>query len=215
MKPPSLAQQAYEQLRAEILTCALPPGAQIAQAQLAEKYSLGLTPVREALQRLAHEGLVQPYPRFGYIVSPVTVEPVRQMFEYRAILESAAVRLAVERAGDEQLANLAGSAAFQYVYRNREEYSRFLARNAEFHLAIARLAGNPRLVEALASLLDELARIFHLGLDLRDSAVEMEAEHIALANALRARDPERAEQIVREQIQRSQQRVLEALRTQS
>lgn len=211
----NLSQKAYERIRTEILTCALAPGQQLAQAQLSEKYGLSLTPVREALQRLAHEGLVQSYPRFGYIVSPVTEELVRTLYEYRAVLESAAVRLTVERASPAQLQQLAENARFKYVYKNHEEYIRFLERNAAFHNAIARLAGNSRLAEALAGLLDELTRIFHLGLDLRDSAEEMQAEHLALAEALLTRDPARAEQIVLEQISRSQQRVLEALRTSS
>jgi DNA-binding GntR family transcriptional regulator len=208
----SLSQIAYDRIRAEIITCALAPGQQLAQAQLAEKYGLSLTPVREALQRLAHEGLVQPYPRFGYIVSPVTAELVLSLYEYRAALETAAVRLAAARASNEALSRLAESAGFTYVYHNREQYTGFLERNAAFHNSIARLAASPRLSEALAGLLDELTRIFHLGLDLRDSAAEMQAEHLALAEALLARDPERAARVAAEQIQRSQQRVLEALR---
>jgi len=208
----SLAQKAYDIIRGEILNCALAPGQQIVQARLVEKYGLGLTPIREALQRLAHEGLVQPYPRFGYIVSPVTEEMVRHLYEVRMILEAAAVRLAVERASDAQLRQIAENARFTYIYKNHEQYVRFLERNAAFHDSIALLAGNPRLAEVLGGLLDELSRIFHLGLDLRDSADEMQSEHTALAEALLARDADRAGQVLREQITRSQQRVLEALR---
>ena len=208
----SIAQKAYDLIRYEILTCALAPGQQVVQARLVEKFGLGLTPIREALQRLAHEGLVQPYPRFGYLVSPVTEEMVRHLYEVRMILETAAVGLAVERASEGQLRLVADNARFTYVYKNHEQYVRFLERNAAFHDSIARLAGNPRLVEVLAGLLAELTRIFHLGLDLRDSAEEMQAEHTALAEALLARDAARARQVMQEQISSSQQRVLEALR---
>ncbi len=208
----SIAQKAYDLIRGEILTCSLAPGQQIVQARLVEKFGLGMTPIREALLRLAHEGLVQPYPRFGYIVSPVTEEMVRHLYEVRMILETAAVRLAVERASDAQLRQVAESARFTYVYKNHEQYVRFLERNAAFHDSIAVLAGNPRLAEMLGALLDELSRIFHLGLDLRDSAEEMQSEHTDLAAVLLARDADRAGQVVRAQISRSQQRVLEALR---
>ena len=207
----SIAQKAYDLIRGEILTCSLAPGQQIVQARLVEKFGLGMTPIREALLRLAHEGLVQPYPRFGYIVSPVTEEMVRHLYEVRMILETAAVRLAVERASDAQLRQVAESARFTYVYKNHEQYVRFLERNAAFHDSIAVLAGNPRLAEMLGALLDELSRIFHLGLDLRDSAEEMQSEHTDLAAVLLARDADRAGQVVRAQISRSQQRVLEAL----
>jgi DNA-binding FadR family transcriptional regulator len=137
---------------------------------------------------------------------------VRHLYEVRMILETAAVRLAVERASDAQLCQVAESARFTYVYKNHEQYVRFLERNAAFHDSIAVLAGNPRLAEMLGALLDELSRIFHLGLDLRDSAEEMQSEHTDLAAVLLARDADRAGQVVRAQISRSQQRVLEALR---
>jgi DNA-binding GntR family transcriptional regulator len=207
----SIAQKAYDLIRGEILNCTLAPGQQIVQARLVEKYGLGLTPIREALQRLAHEGLVQPYPRFGYIVSPVTEELVRHLYEVRMVLETAAVRLAVDRASDAQLRQVAETARFTYVFKDHAQYMRFLEQNAAFHDSIAILAGNPRLAEMLRGLLAELSRIFHLGLELRDSAAEMQSEHSTLATALLARDGDRAGQLMREQIARSQQRVLEAL----
>jgi DNA-binding GntR family transcriptional regulator len=207
----SLTGKAYELIRDEIITCTLPPGQQIAQAQVAERLGMGLTPVREALQRLAEQGFVRVIPRFGYIVSPVTLSDVAEIFELRGILEAVAARLACERATDAQIAGLADSAQFTYVYHDRQSYSEFLARNFEFHRSVAVAAGNQRLADSIARTLAELTRVFHLGLDLRDSAAEMRDEHIALTQALEARDADRAEAIVRSQISRSQQRVAEAL----
>lgn len=207
----SLSDQAYHQIKGDIVTCLLQPGQQVAQRQLVERYGLGTTPVREALQRLEQEGLVQPIPRFGYLIQPVTLSDVREIYELRAVLEAAAVHLAAQRGTAEQLAQIARDATFTYVYRDRHSYSAFLARNAQFHLSLAELAGNGRLAEQIGRLLDEMTRIFHLGLDLRDSAGEMRQEHLALAEALCRRDADRAELEVRTQIARSKGRVLEAL----
>jgi len=207
----SLSDQAYEMIKAEIITCVLEPGQQIAQSQLVERYQVGTTPIREALQRLAQEGFVQPIPRFGYIVSPITFSDVHEIYELRSILESAAARLAAIRGTDRQLQEIAKPADFTYVYKDRRSYSDFLTRNADFHRSIAIAAGNRRLADQISKLLDEMTRIFHLGLDLRDSAEEMRDEHLTLVKALGDRDPERAEQLVQSQIARSQQRVLEAL----
>lgn len=207
----NLADQAYKLLREDIINCVLQPGQQIAQGQLAENYQVGTTPIREALQRLAHEGLVQAVPRSGYVVSHITLSDVREMFELRNVLEGAAVRMACVRASDEQLAWLKEHASFTYVYSDREDYSRFLARNHEFHCAIAAMSGNQRLTETLSRVLDGLNRVFHLGLDLRDSAEEMRDEHIALANALAKRDADVAAREVDLQISRSVQRVQEAV----
>jgi DNA-binding GntR family transcriptional regulator len=207
----TLSDQAYEIIRNDIITCVLEPGEQIAQQQLAERHRFGMTPTREALQRLAQEGFVQPIPRFGYIVSPITFSDVQEIYELRSILESAAVRLAATRGTDEQLAEIARAADFTYVYKDRQSYSHFLAHNTGFHRSVADLAGNRRLADQISKLLDEMTRIFHLGLDLRDSAEEMRVEHLALAEALCARSAQRAERVVQSQIARSQQRVLEAL----
>jgi DNA-binding GntR family transcriptional regulator len=207
----SLAGKAYEIVKGEIITCALEPGQQIVQSRLAERYQIGLTPVREALQRLAQEGFVQPIPRFGYIVSPITLSDVREIFELRSIVESSAARLAAVRGLQEQLTKILTSADFTYVYKERQSYTDFLAHNADFHRSVAVAARNQRLVDLVSKLLDELTRVFHLGLDLRDSAEEMRDEHLALAQVLCARDPDRAEQIVQSQIVTSQNRILEAL----
>jgi DNA-binding GntR family transcriptional regulator len=207
----SLADKAYEAIKADIITCVFEPGEQIAQSQLAKKYQIGTTPIREALQRLAQEGFVQPVPRFGYTVSTITLSDVHELYELRSIVESAAARLAAARGRQGQLKEILASANFTYVYKNRQSYTEFLARNAEFHRSIAVAAGNQRLVDLVSNLLDELTRVFHLGLDLRDSAEEMRDEHLALAQALYDRDPGRSEEIVQNQIARSQQRVLEAL----
>jgi DNA-binding GntR family transcriptional regulator len=209
----SLTDQVYETLKKDILTCTLQPGQQIAQPQLAEKYQAGTTPVREALHRLAREGLVQPIPRFGYIVTPITLSDVNEIFELRAIVEAASARLAAIRGSQEQLNRIAELADYICVYQDRSSYTDYLAHNTAFHRTIALATGNDRLVETVSKLLDELTRVFHLGLDLRNSAEEMRAEHIALAEALCKHDPAEAERVAQAQIVRSQQRVLEVIIT--
>ncbi len=208
---PPMAEQAYNLVKQDILSCVLQPGQQIIQAQIAEKYNLGITPTREALKRLEQEGFVQSVPRFGYIVSPVTLSDLHELFELRMILETAAVRLAVERASDESLAEIVRMAGFRYVYKDRASYSAYLAENARFHTAIALAAGNQRLADAVGRVLDELTRVFHMALDLRDSAEEKARDHVNLAEAIAARDMDRAMHFIHEEIAHSQRRVLEAL----
>ncbi|HNR46965.1 MAG TPA: GntR family transcriptional regulator [Anaerolineaceae bacterium] len=207
----SLAGQVYEAIKKDIISCALGPGQQIAQQQLAERYGAGITPVREALQKLTREGLVLTIPRFGYLVTTITISDVAEIFELRAILESAAARLAAARASDEQVEQLAGLAGYTYVYKDRDSYSDFLTHNRAFHIALAKASGNKRLIEAISHLMDELTRMFHLGLDLKDSAAEMRQEHQELVEVLHQRNPEEAEKIVLAQINRSRQRIYEAL----
>lgn len=210
--PPSLALQAYQAIKKDILSCALIPGLQINQPQLAERYQLGLTPIREALKRLEHEGYVRSIPRFGYVISPITVSDVKELYEIRLLLETSAVRLAAERASEDNLRELNERAGFSYRYGDHESYVEFLNANLQFHTQIALACGNRRLAELVRQTLGEMTRIFHLGLDLRDSAEEMRAEHLLLTQALLDRDPQGAVRIVHEQITCSQARVLESLR---
>jgi len=212
---PSLAEQAYQLLRRDIIQCVLEPGLRVAQAQLVDMYSLGITPIREALKRLEQEGFVQSLPRFGYLISPVTVEDIDNIYELRLILEKPAVRLAAQRASEQQLTEIETQAQFTYRYKDPQSYQEFLQTNVAFHTAIALISGNRRLAENISRLLDDMTRIFHLGLELRDSAEEMKNEHIALASVLRYRNADQAEQIVEDQIRRSQQRVLEMLNQRS
>jgi DNA-binding GntR family transcriptional regulator len=207
----SLANQAYTTLRKDILTCELDPGSTIAQSQLVKRYDFGLTPVREALKRLEQEGYVQSIPRFGYLITPITLKDVEDLYDLRLTLERSAVRMSIQRATDEQLAQIQEKASFTYKFKNRLSYLQFLEHNISFHVSIALASRNRKLAEMLANVLNEMTRIFNLGLDLRDSAEEMRNEHIVLAAALAKRDIQQAEQIVQDQIVLSRQRVVEML----
>jgi DNA-binding GntR family transcriptional regulator len=204
---PSLSDQAYEFIKKDILTCVFEPGQQFIQKELAERYGLGTTPVREALQRLAQEGFVQPIPRFGYTVRYVALSDVHEIYELRLILEPAAARLAATRAGPEELEAIARNADLTHTYPRGGIH----VHHAAFHRLIAAACGNSRLHEMTVHVLDELIGVFHLGLDLSDSLEEMQAEHTALAAALQEHEADRAEQLMRDQILHSRQIVLDAL----
>jgi DNA-binding GntR family transcriptional regulator len=207
----SLANLAYATIKKDILTCKLDPGSTIAQAQLVRQYDFSLTPVREALKRLEQEGYVQSIPRFGYLITPITIQDVENLYDLRLVLEQSAVRMAIQRATDEQLAQIQQKATFTYIFKDLGSYLEFLEQNVNFHVSIALVSKNRKLAEILANVLIEMTRIFNLGLDLRDSAEEMRNEHITLAAALVGRNIQLAEQIVQDQIMFSRRRVIEML----
>lgn len=209
----TLAKKAYDQIKFDIITCTFVPGQPIAQPQLVEKYAFGITPTREALHRLVQEGFLQPIPRFGYIVVPISIPDVVQIYELRAILEPAAARIAAEVAPQEALEQLIKDADFSYIPGDRQSTVDFVKNNARFHLSFAIATGNRRLVEAISKTLDEMARIFFLGLNFREMSQEVRNEHRAIAQAIYDRDPDKAEGISREEITLSKQRILDVLRS--
>ena len=207
----SRADHAYELIKNAILTCELEPGAQIAQSQLADLFQIGLTPTREALQRLTQDGFVTAIPRFGYLISPITISDVKKLYEARRIVEPAAVKLAAQRSRSEDLEQILNSAQFTYTFGDRDSYTKFLKQNSLFHVKIASLSGNQRLTSWVATLHEELTRIYHLGLNLRDSGEEMQADHITIATAIIEKNVEWSENYAKKEIDRSEDRVLQAL----
>jgi DNA-binding GntR family transcriptional regulator len=210
-----LSSKAYHSIKGDIVTCVLVPGSSIGQLELAETYHMGLTPIREALRQLAQEGFVQPVPRMGYIVSPITTKDVQEIYEMRIILETSSFRLAATRGTDREFQDILDFADFTYIYKDLPSYSRFLANNKIFHQSVASMARNSRLVQQVSRIMDELTRVFHLGLDIRDSAEEMRDDHLALCRALIERDASRAEQLIRSEILLSRERVMEAIKSYS
>ena len=77
----SLAGRAYARLRYEILTCDLAPGQVVSERELARRYEMSKTPIREALSQVCHDGLMQRLPGRGYMVAPITIQDIRDLCE--------------------------------------------------------------------------------------------------------------------------------------
>lgn len=208
-----LAAAAYDIVRRAIVECELPPGLEVTERELMARYDLGKAPLREALVRLGHDGLVRAMPRRGYVITPVTVQDVQDIFELRLLLEPAAARVAVGHVDRARLDELNALCRTGYTPGDRESETRFLAVNREFHVAIAQASGNRRLAIVLAQLLEEMERLFHLGLQVRNRSTEMEHEHEALIDALARGDRDAAERATIEQIESARAMVMDGILT--
>lgn len=206
----SANEAAYRHLKHQILTGELAPGQEVNEISLSEESKFGRTPVREALRRLVHDGYMEVRPRRGYRVSTVTVDTVRELFEMRALLEPAAVELAIERATDDELAGLHELAHTRHEFDDRAGYEKFLSDNRDLHVRLAELGGNARLAKALRQVLEEMQRLLFV-IGGPNIAFEQPHEHEDLFDAIRARDAETSRKIVLDQIESSRQRVMRAL----
>jgi DNA-binding GntR family transcriptional regulator len=194
----SLMEQAYARLRREILSCRLPPGAEISETDIAEHLQMSKSPVREALGRLRMEGFVRAYPRRGYQIAPLTLSDLKELLELRTILETGAVTLAAARISPEEVARLtqlADADDLAPVDRGAG-LDAFVDANRAFHAAVASASGNRRVVEQIILCLDGLERFFYVGARSRDISPQTRAEHAELIEALRAGDGARARQLV-------------------
>jgi len=200
-----LGDLAYQRIKRDILECVLPPGSDVTETQLTERYALGKAPVRAALLRLRQEGLVRPMARRGYVVTPVTVKDVQDLFEFRMLLEPGTARLAAGRINEAGLKRLRALCRADKTSR-----SAFNRANTEFHVAIAEAAGNHRVAIAIAQVLDGMDRLFNLKLTPQDFA-EAHREHRNLIHALQAGDGARAEDLAGKHIQQAARKVMDAV----
>lgn len=207
----SASDRAYGLLRDQILSCELEPGAELREASVAETIGFGRTPAREALRRLVTEGLVEVRPRKGYRVTPLTLDDVQHIFEFRLLLEPAAVELAIARSSDEELAALRPLADATHRTTEDDSYEQYLIDHMGFHVAIADRSGNPRLARAIRELLVERRRLAFLVATNRQPNADPDVEHHELYDAIVARDTERAKAIVIAQIEQHRRRVIDAL----
>lgn len=195
-KPQSLSEQVYVSLKSEILRCQLEPGTEISEAELAERFNVSKTPVREALAALRQEGLVRTFPRRGYQVTPITFGDMNEQFDLRIILEAGVAELACSRITDDDLVRLRALADVAYEKNESPTIEKFIEANREFHMAIAKASGNSRLYDLLSRQIIELERFFYLGAQLRDVNQETNDEHREIVEALTRRDSKTARELM-------------------
>ena len=204
-----LRESVYEQLRSEILHCTLAPGAEIREAELAARFAVSKSPVRDALMRLEREGLVISMPRQGYRVAPISIADVQDMFHLRAALERACMERIVRQASGEQLATLD-----QYRRFHADDWhGGFVAYNRAFHRSLAELATNIRMRDQLGELIDQMERAVLVSLSnvKKGNPASLVEEHCRIIDALQDRKVKRAERLAEQHIAAAAKRVNDAI----
>jgi DNA-binding GntR family transcriptional regulator len=207
----SLTKRAYQALRNEIITCQLAPGSEISEHELSDSLGMSKTPVREALVRLAGEGLVEAFPRRAYRIAPITIQSVNELFGVRAALESASAALAAARMTAADIAALQALANASYQVEESKSRSDFVDANRQFHLAISGYSGNSRMHALIVGLVDQGERFFHMGAQMRDVNSETNHEHHQLVEVLGRGDAERARLLMIEHIDSTRRGLLLSL----
>ena len=200
-RPPSrLSERLRESIEEEIATGKLLPGSRLDEVELATRFGVSRTPIREALNLLLGEGLVENRARRGAVVAQITPHRLMEMFEVMAELEAMCARLAARRMTDEELA------AFEAVHEEcrsaaetRDTDAYFYA-NERFHFALYTGSHNSFLFEQAASLQRKLRPYRRLQLRVRNRMQRSFEEHQAILDALRAGDMELAVSSVRNHV---------------
>jgi DNA-binding GntR family transcriptional regulator len=149
----SLQQQIHDRLLGRILRRELEPGERISPPVIAAAMGVSVTPVRDAVNQMAAEGLVTVTPRRGTVVSPVSVLDIEELYEIRLMIEPQAAEIAAGRASPAEIAHMqelaeqleADPPAAAGEVENLETYLQEIATDAELHAAVVRAAHNVRL----------------------------------------------------------------------
>ena len=174
----------------------LRPDERLHQVQLAERFGVSRTPVREALLRMEQDGLVYTVPRHGMFVRPLAQEDVRQLYELRELLEPWAARLACLRATGKDRAAIAS------IQAKHERRLPSFDSNREFHLLLAKPCGNDMALRTLHSIWaqDSSHRVYSVYGDQPRALDRMVHEHRQIVDAFLAVEAQKVGQLVRDHI---------------
>jgi GntR family transcriptional regulator, rspAB operon transcriptional repressor len=179
------------------VTAELEPGRQISENEIADMLGVSRTPVREAFARLSDDQLVQIVPQLGTFVSRISVAGVDDAQFLREALECSAVRLAAERAGAADLAELEVLIAHQESARDAGHPNDFYVLDDQLHSTLCELSGRPIAWTIVARANGHLNRVRRLSLAEPSYIAKMIADHKVVVDAVGRNEPDAAEQALR------------------
>ncbi len=196
------------ELRREILSGELPPGTHLRQAEIAARFNVSTTPVREALGGLSRLGLVRHDPQRGAVVFTPTTEDVRENYELRLALEPLAGEIAAKSVTEDELRHLEEVIVGMRQSRGPTEYQQL---NRDFHRTIYAAAKRPRLFEIIESLRDAFEAYIQLEAAGDPDPVYLAAaheQHEAISVALSARSAKQSGKLLRRHLEDNREHYL-------
>ena len=203
---------AYARLIAEIRAGALKPGDRLTETELAARFGISRTPVREAVRQLESDGLVTHVPRVGTTVRTLDYAEITELYEMRAVLEGTAARFAARAASEVELSELQ---AINDEMPAAADTPLMSEANRQFHGVLLNAARNRFLVKAVQAVQTTLLILGPSTMEEGDRAAEAVAEHDRILAALRARDGDVAEAAMRAHIDAAQRVRLRQLRVET
>lgn len=209
----SLPDLAYEQLREQILSGAFAAGSQLKQEKIAAELEVSRLPVREALARLEADRLVVLRPRRGYVVAPLSLGEIEEIFELRMLLEEYAARLATRHRTKEDVeeVKLIYEEMQALAPETTEEFTEFSQFNRSFHERIFQSAGRNNLSSVLKTTQDGAERYVVMGARLLNDLSHARREHKLIFEAFRDGDEELAAKYSRDHARETCRRLVNTL----
>jgi DNA-binding GntR family transcriptional regulator len=207
----SFVDHAYEQLRKMAVDYTLKPGERLSEGKLAKELGVSRTPLREALNRLTSEGLLRFSPGKGFFCRELDPKEVFNLYQLRKVLEAGAIRLALQKASDEQIDALAlflRETGPDVDGRSTEELVQL---DETFHERLMQLSDNDEMVAVLRNINSRIRFVRWIDMD-RISRRATQAEHREIVERLKARNEPGCLAAIEKHIDRRQDQITSAIR---
>lgn len=208
-----LREEVYDALRRAIVHGELPPGIRVVETELAARLGISRTPIREAFRRLEAEGFLSKGRGSSLVVSAMSLEEVEETFRIRAVLEGFAARLAAERAAVDAIEQLEEILKRTEGLVGEEAPEQLLDWNTRFHDGLNALSGSAQLQQLLQAIHDRILRYRRITLEVGPARKQWLGEHWAILQAIKERDPDRAERLTTQHVHRKKETVVAYLRS--
>jgi DNA-binding GntR family transcriptional regulator len=192
-----IADQVADGLRSAIIAGKLAPGARIVEGDIAEELGVSRTPVREAMGKLAEEGLVEVYPQVGSFVAPISFEAVSEAQFIREHLECAMIREAASKIDETGISELQRILDDQRRAADAKDATQFYALDEAMHAKFAEIAGRPGIGRLVQQKKAHLDRVRHVSYSRPDHLEELVEQHGQILVALASHDVDAAEDALR------------------
>ncbi len=209
-RPQLVRNEVYEHLKLEILSGALEPGVKLAEIPISERLGVSRTPVREAVQRLAQDGLVEIEANKGAKVRGISPKEIEEIYAVREVLDGLAAKLAAQHRNQKDL-KIMRSALHSLETAPMAAYTEQVSADLEFHNAIAVASKNATLEQTLKSLGQSVARVKLLTRESNQSKSTYAAHH-AIFEAIENQDAQVAEHAAREHVRVFREMLLTTIR---
>lgn len=201
-KPPPVREWAYNHIKSDVLAGLFEPGERLTEEHLAKSLGVSRTPVREALHKLATEGLIQPLESRGFCVAQDSREEIEDLFDIRAALEGYAIRIICERITDPTIKKLHGFIEKAEDALRRKKLDEIFEYNTQFHDTLNAVVPNKsRFHRLIGDTRKYVLRYRKDSLHYLEGAKKTIKGHHKILLAISLKDPDLCERVMREHVQ--------------
>ncbi len=199
----SLRGRVFESIREDILSGRYKQGTELKETAIGAELGVSRTPVREALRQLELEGLVTIIPNRGAYVNAITAKDVEDIYVIRSMLEGLCARWATEHITEEQLDGLEETLCLSEYHTQKKNFEKLHELDSQFHEQLYEASNSRILNHVLSDFHDYVRMVRKATISSNTRSVKSTEEHRAIFEAVKARDPDQAEELAKRHVKRT------------